>query len=512
MINSKRRVLQIGWLWLIWGWGVFFGWSQPSSPFREFRGAWIATVENIDWPSKPNISVEAQKNEFKSYVSSLRALGLNALIVQIRPAADAFFPSTYEPWSKYLTGQQGKQPEPFYDPLQFMIETAHQHSMEFHAWINPYRALNNADLTTVAPNHSLKEHPEWFVKYGDKYYFNPALPQVQGHIISVLEDLVRRYDLDAIHLDDYFYPYRIQGEEFPDIENHARSVMAGYDLADWRRNNVNVLIYQIHKTIKSIKPYVQLGISPFGVWRNADKDPIRGSNTKAGQTCYDDLYADVLFWMEQGWIDYVAPQLYFYLGHPLIDPQSTAQWWAEHLYGCNFYIGHALYRLGREQHAAWQDPSQMPDQIRMARSLANGQGSIYFSAKWFKENPLGFTDTLKNSLYQKPALLPMPPRLTFPTPQKVKVVKVKNKKKFLELEWVKDPNAYYCTIHRFPGVRVGNVHDARYMIYQSPFGSKQTTYRDLSAKHKTNYTYMVSTYSREHEAGLPSDALTVKKK
>lgn len=500
-------------------WVIYFCWHNPlnsqgilSSAGREFRGAWVATVENIDWPSSPNLSPEAQREEFKDYVKSLRDLGFNALIVQVRPSADAFYPSDIEPWSKYLTGVQGNSPDPYYDPLQFMIQTAHQYSMEFHAWINPYRALNHSDVTSVAANHPLKQHPEWFVKYGGKYYFNPALPEARDHILQILSELVRNYDLDAIHLDDYFYPYRIHGEEFPDILNHDQGSMAGYDLADWRRNNVNVLIYQIHKTIKSIKPYVQLGISPFGVWRNADKDPLRGSSTKAGQTCYDDLYADVLLWMEQGWIDYVAPQLYFYLGHPLIDPEIAAQWWAKNLHECNYYFGHALYRVGQDQHPAWQNPAELPNQIKLARAMPECQGSIFFSAKWFKDNPLGFSDSLKVRYYQKPALLPMPPKLTISTLDKVKVTKVKNKKNLVRISWEQDPRAHYYTIHRFNGSRVGNLADTKYMVYQSPFGNPKSYFQDHQAKHKTTYTYIITAYTREHEASLPADPLIIKKK
>ena len=512
MTKFLRARYKICWLLLVCWFDSLNAQSTLNSAGREFRGAWIATVENIDWPSSPNLTPEAQRQEFTAYVSSLRELGFNALIVQIRPSADAFYPSPSEPWSKDLTGEQGKPPNPFYDPLQFMIQTAHQHSMEFHAWINPYRALNNNDLTSVASNHPLKQHPEWFVKYGEKYYFNPSLPEVQNHIIQVLSDLVRNYDLDAIHLDDYFYPYRIQGEEFPDVLNHSQSSMAGYDLGDWRRNNVNVLIYQLHKTIKSIKPYVQLGISPFGVWRNADKDPLRGSATKAGQTCYDDLYADVLFWMEQGWIDYVAPQLYFYLGHPLIDPEIAAQWWANNLHECNYYIGHALYRVGQDPHAAWQNPEEMPNQIKLARSMSGCQGSIYFSAKWFKDNLLGFSDSLKLEYYKRPALLPMPPKLTMTTLNKVNVIKLKNKKKFVRITWEQDLNAYYYTIHRFNGSRVGNLIDTKYLLYQSPFGNPKNYYVDYHAKHKSSYTYIITAYTREHEASLPGNPITLKKK
>ena len=276
------------------------------SPNYEFRGVWVATVGNIDWPSKKTLSVEEQKEEFINLVEMHKRNGMNALIVQVRPAADALYSSSYEPWSEFLTGIQGQAPVPFYDPLTFMISETHKRGMEFHAWLNPYRAVFNMRTSSIASNHLTKTHPEWFLVYGDKKYFNPGLPQVRRHTVKVVEDLVKRYDIDGVHMDDYFYPYRIAGREFPDEKEYKR-YGKGMSKDEWRRSNCDSIIYELFNAIRTIKPKLRFGISPFGIWRNKSQDPM-GSDTKGGQTNYDDLYADILLWLEKGWIDYVAPQ------------------------------------------------------------------------------------------------------------------------------------------------------------------------------------------------------------
>ena len=267
----------------------------------EFRGVWVATVENIDWPSKRGLSNEDQKREFIALLDLHQKNGMNAIIMQVRPSGDAIYPSTLEPWSEYLMGKQGLPPSPFYDPLEFMVQETHKRGMEFHAWINPYRAVFNIKKSSIAPSHITRLHPEWFLTYGDKKYFNPGLPQVWQHTNRIVRDLVTRYDIDAIHMDDYFYPYRIAGKEFPDEKTYQQN-KRGLSKEDWRRSNCDTIVKQLYATIHQIKPAVQFGISPFGIWRNKSKDP-RGSETKGGQTNYDDLYADILLWLEKGWVD-----------------------------------------------------------------------------------------------------------------------------------------------------------------------------------------------------------------
>lgn len=373
--------------------------EQPA----EFRAAWIATVDNIDWPTKGNFDSEKQKDEYIRMLDMHEKNGMNAVIVQVRPATDAFYPSQYEPWSEWLTGKQGKPPVPYYDPLQFMINEARRRGMEFHAWLNPYRAVFNINRSSVSPTHITRLHPEWFLTYGDKRYFDPGNKAAQQYVVNVVRDLVQRYDLDAIHFDDYFYPYRIAGKEFPDDKTFVQ-YGNGMNRDDWRRSNVDSIIVKLSRVIKEEKPYVKFGISPFGVWRNKDKDP-EGSETKAGQTNYDDLYADILLWLKQGWIDYVAPQLYWEFGHKAAPFEVLLDWWSKHSYGRHCYIGLGIYKAGTS--APWKDRSLLPKMIQAIRHTPNVHGAIYFSSKSFVSNPNGWSDSLQNNYYKSRAPLPV---------------------------------------------------------------------------------------------------------
>ena len=372
----------------------------------EFRAAWIATVDNIDWPSKKGLAVDSQKAEFIRILNMHKQNGLNAIVMQIRPATDAFYPSTYEPWSEWLSGIQGKPPSPYYDPLQFMIEETHKRGMEFHAWCNPYRADFKIGKASIAPSHITRLYPKWFLDYGDKKYFDPGNKEAQQFVVDVIKDIVERYEVDAIHFDDYFYPYRIAGKEFPDTLTYKK-YGKGLSKDDWRRSNVDSIIYKLFTVIRKTKPQVQFGISPFGVWRNADKDP-RGSKTKAGQTNYDDLYADILLWLQKGWIDYVAPQLYWEMGHRAAPYEVLIDWWSKHTYGKHCYIGLGIYRAnGRDE--AWKDSTLLPRQIEMLRNTPNMHGMIFFSTKSFFNNPNGWNDSLRLHYFKEPAAVPEMP-------------------------------------------------------------------------------------------------------
>jgi uncharacterized lipoprotein YddW (UPF0748 family) len=376
----------------------------------EFRGVWIATVENIDWPSKRGLSTDEQKREFIALLDMHRKNGMNAIVMQIRPAADAFYPSELEPWSEYLTGKQGRAPSPYYDPLQFMIEETHRRGMEFHAWINPYRAVFNTARSSVAANHPTRLYPDWFVDYGDASrttrYFNPGIPQVQDFVTRVIRDIVKRYDVDGIHFDDYFYPYPVSGKDFPDAKAYQR-YGNGMPKDQWRRSNVDSIIAKVGRAIKQEKPWVKFGISPFGVWRNKRDDP-EGSDTKA-LTNYDHLYADILLWLRKGWIDYVVPQLYWEIGHERADFQTLINWWSEHTYGRHCYIGLAPYRANSND--AWRDKTQLTRQIQLTRTTPNIQGQVYFSSKSLLNNPNGWNDSLQQNYYRQPVPTPAMPWL-----------------------------------------------------------------------------------------------------
>lgn len=385
--------------------------AQKAAPKYEFRAVWVATVNNIDWPSKPGLPVETLKKEVTDLLDMHLKNGMNAIILQVRPAADAFYPSPLEPWSRYLTGSPGKAPDPFWDPLQFWIDECHKRNMELHAWLNPYRVAQNS-REPLAANHIAFKHPEWVVNYGGKLYFDPGIPETRHFVTQVVCDLVRRYDLDAIHFDDYFYPYPLR-EDFPDNRSFAQynRAFSPDQKAHWRRENVDILIKMLNDSIKSIKPWVKFGISPFGVWRNKKEDP-EGSDTNAGITNYDHLYADILKWLREGWIDYVTPQIYWETGHPAADFETLCHWWNRYAYGKGLYIGHAVYKLEPSgSSAAWRLSGQLPRQVEILRKYPNISGSAFYSSKHFKRNLLGFQDSLSQRLYRTTALTPPMPWL-----------------------------------------------------------------------------------------------------
>lgn len=369
----------------------------------EFRGVWIATVDNIDWPSKGNYNSDLQKLEFIKLLDMHQRNGMNAMIVQIRPVTDAFYPSQYEPWSEFLTGKQGQPPSPYYDPLEFMITETHQRGMEFHAWMNPYRAVFNIHTSSIAPTHITKLKPNWFLTYGDKRYFDPGNKEAQEYLTNVVKDVVERYNVDAIHFDDYFYPYRIPGKDFPDYATFQQ-YGNGMKKDDWRRSNVDSIILKLNTAIKKIKPKCQFGISPFGVWRNQDRDPINGSKTNGAQTNYDDLYADILLWLKNGWIDYVAPQLYWEFGHKIAPYEVLLEWWSKNTFGRNCYIGLAIYRAN--SNTAWKDSTQLLRQIEALRTTPNIKGMVFFSSKSFDKNPNGWSDSIRLNYFKVPAKTP----------------------------------------------------------------------------------------------------------
>ena len=369
----------------------------------EFRGVWVATVDNIDWPTKGNFNSELQKAEFIKLLDMHQRNGINALIVQIRPAADAFYPSQFEPWSEWLTGKQGQPPVPYYDPLEFMITETHKRGMEFHAWMNPYRAEFTIGVSSISGTHITRLHPEWFLTYGDKRYFDPGNKAVQQYVADIVRDVVNRYPVDAIHFDDYFYPYRITGKEFPDNASYQQ-YGNGLKRDDWRRSNTDSIIALLNRVIKLENKKCQFGISPFGVWRNAKTDPVNGSRTNGAVSNYDDLYADILLWLKMGWIDYVAPQLYWEFNHQAASYSVLLDWWNNHTFGRHCYIGLGIYKANTNK--AWRDPTQLPRQIDSLRSKPNVQGMIFFSSKSFENNPNGWSDSLRLNYFKEPAMTP----------------------------------------------------------------------------------------------------------
>ncbi len=379
--------------------------QDATPPKHEFRGVWVATVANIDWPTTQGLTSEEQKQAFKDLVTFHKQNGMNALVVQVRPNADALYSSPYEPWSRWLNGREGKAPDPYYDPLEFMIKECRGQQMEFHAWFNPFRAVFGGDTTALDSSHVHFKHPEWIRFYGKHGYLDPGVPEARQFSVDVIMDVVNRYDIDGVHFDDYFYPYRIDSLDFPDSLSFATYGDSLQIKDDWRRENINQFIEAVHDSIESVKPAIKFGVSPFGVWRNRDRDPL-GSDSQAGQTTYDDLYADIRLWLKNGWIDYVAPQIYFSIGYPPADYEKLLDWWTRNTFGKQLYIGQAAYKVDNNHDENWKLASQIPEQVRMNRRNFQVDGSIYFSARSFLKNPLHLNDSLRKKIYRYPALTP----------------------------------------------------------------------------------------------------------
>ncbi|MBW7926636.1 MAG: family 10 glycosylhydrolase [Fimbriimonadaceae bacterium] len=382
-------------------------------PMREFRAAWVATVANIDWPSKPGLTTPQLKAELVAIADLAQELKLNALIFQVRPHADAMYASKIEPWSPYITGQTGKAPSPLFDPLQTMIELCHARGIELHAWFNPYRAWHPRSPGTIPDNHVAKTHPDSVKKYGEYLWMDPGDAFVQKRTHDVMMDVATRYDLDGIHIDDYFYPYPVRGQDFPDEPSWQASLKEKHGLSrsDWRRRNVDRFIEKYYKELKKAKPWVKFGISPFGIYR-----PGIPKGIQAGVDQYEGLYADALKWFELGWCDYYTPQLYWPIEQT---PQSypvLLDWWVSvNKAGRHLWPGNFTSRLNPSD-GAWKF-DQLKRQIELTREKVKHPGNVHFSFKAFSNNWAGVTPSLIEGPYAKPALVPAFPWLDAKPPK-----------------------------------------------------------------------------------------------
>ncbi|MEV5609854.1 family 10 glycosylhydrolase [Streptomyces sp. NPDC052225] len=348
---------------------------------REMRGMWLATVANRDWPSRAGLTAAEQRAELIAHLDTAVRRRLNTVVFQVRPTADALWPSPYEPWSQVLTGTQGQ--DPGWDPLGTAVTEAHRRGLELHAWFNPYRIANHTDPSRLLPTHPARLHPDWVVPYGGKLYYNPGLPEVRRFVQDAMLDAVRKYAIDAVHFDDYFYPYPVAGQTFDDDAAYARYGGGFADRAAWRRDNIDRLVREMAARIKRARPHVRFGISPFAVWRNMATDP-EGSDTTAGVQTYDNLHADTRKWVRERWIDYIVPQVYWNIGFAAADYAKLVRWWADVVRGTGvrLYIGEALYKAGDPaQPAAWQDPAELSRHLDYADGFPEVRGHVYFSAK-----------------------------------------------------------------------------------------------------------------------------------
>lgn len=474
--------------------GVFAQVQTGSAyPKREFRAAWIQSV-NGQFRGMPT---EKLKQNLIGQLNSLQKAGINAIIFQVRPEADALYASRLESWSRFLTGVQGKEPEPYWDPMQFMIDECHKRGMEFHAWINPYRTKTTLK-SELAPNHVYNIHPEWFVTYGDQLYFDPALPESRRHICMVVSDIVSRYDVDAIHMDDYFYPYPIKGKDFPDDASFARFGGGFSNKGDWRRSNVNVLIKKLHETIREIKPWVKFGVSPFGIYRNESSDPL-GSKTKGLQN-YDDLYADVLLWAREGWIDYNIPQIYWHIGHPVADYETLVKWWARNTENRPLFIGQSV--MNTVQNADPKNPSinQLPRKMALQRAYQTIGGSCQWPASAVVENAGKYRDALIAEYHKYPALPPVFDFMDNEAPAKVRKMKPVWTEDGYILFWTAPKykeemnRAVQYVVYRFNDKEKVNIDDPSHIVAITRDNFYKLPYEDG----KTKYRYVVTALDRLH--------------
>ena len=484
--------------------------AMQTTPKREFRGAWLQTVFQSQYAS---MTPEATQRYLDTLLDKLAAAGINAVIFQVRPSADAFYPSELEPWSRFLTGRQGLAPQPEWDPLAYLIDAAHARGMELHAWLNPYRATASKG-EQLASSHIYHEHPEWFVEYDGKLYFDPGLPQCRKYFRSVVSDIVSRYDVDAIHMDDYFYPYPVAGQTFPDDASFAayRTKM-GFgpnERADWRRQNVNILIKSIHDDIRALKPWVRFGISPFGIYRNQRSDPD-GSLTNGLQN-YDDLYADVLRWTREGWVDYLVPQLYWEQGHKAADYDVLLAWWDAHANSTPLYIGQSISRSLDGDRSLARSNTHMTSKIDLTRQAANISGNVFWYGYQIADNEKQVADILRRKYHAAPALIPAYTHIDAKPPKEVKKLKARWTPQGYELSWrerqTRDEmqRQQYYVVYRFAQGKKVDLDRAEAIVCTTRQRSVLLPYDEGREK----WTYVVTAVDRMHNESTRGKRKTVK--
>lgn len=470
----------------------------PVSPKREFRGAWLPTIFRSEYTG---LNRTDGRNILRNRIALLQQSGCNAVIFQVRAESDAWYRSDYEPWSRFFTGEQGMPPHESWDPLAFVIEECHKRGMELHAWINPYRGSSNLNVK-LADNHPAKRHPEWFVTYKNQLVLNPGLPEARRYVVQVAEDIVTRYDIDALHIDDYFYPYPAKGLKFADEEAFSRyGLSAGYqpqELGHWRRNNVNMLIYELRQMITKTKPWVRFGVSPFGIYRNATTDRERGSETKGLQS-YDNLYADILHWANEGWIDYVAPQVYWDIGYQIADYEVLTKWWSKHVTNPNvhLYIGQDVKRT--------MNSEQLEQKLLLSRAYS--KGNVFWPGDELVRNYKGVSEDLRLHHQQHKALLPQyrSPLGKAHAPNKLQVVWEDVNEDGHMLIWndehvASDPETpFFYIVYAFPPSKRPSVRRHEYITSIS----REPYYKLPQLNGATEYTFLITSVNRFWQESKP---------
>lgn len=459
---------------------------------REFRGAWIQAVNG----QFQGMSRDAMQQTLTQQLNVLQQDGVNAIIFQVRPECDALYASKYEPWSRFLTGQQGVAPQPYWDPLAWMIDECHKRGMELHAWINPYRAKTKG-TTMLASSHYTQTHPDSYFVYDNQYILDPAKKENREYICKVVDDIVSRYDIDGLHIDDYFYPYPAPGQVIPDQQEYTANRGGFVTIGDWRRNHVNVFVKELGETIHQRKPWVKFGVSPFGIYRNQSSDPKNGSATRGLQN-YDDLYADVLLWVNNGWIDYCVPQVYWQVGHPTADYATLIRWWDKYAGNRPLYIGEDVERTVK--YADPQNPNshQLPAKYLLHQQAHNVKGTVLWYAKAVVDNVGNYGTVLRTNYWKNPALQPRMPFIDDKSPKKPRKVKA---------VWTSDG---YMLFWKQPKGKKWSDVATRYVVYGFADGEKvnlddaskilavtgNTFYKLPYDKGLNRYTYVVTALDR----------------
>jgi uncharacterized lipoprotein YddW (UPF0748 family) len=467
--------------------------SQSRDLKREFRGAWVATVVNIDWPTKNTLSTGEQYIELTRLFDSLNAVGINAIFFQVRAECDAFYKSKYEPWSHWLTGKQGKAPDPYYDPLELAIEEAHRRGMELHAWFNPYRSVRKKGLYEISENHVSVKHPEWHLDFPEYIMLDPGHPEARKYILNVMTDVLENYDVDGIHFDDYFYPYG------PKVSNEDSLTFAKYprgftNLDDWRRDNINQLMREIYDVVNEKKPHVKFGISPFGIVLNE----YAGTN---GFNSYDIIYCDPLTWLNEKIVDYVTPQIYWEMDHKLAPYRKLLPWWSTITNDRHLYIGQYSSKMFAEDYKG--NYTEIGDQIKMNRNTKNVLGSVFFSAKSISLNWAGFADTLQNNYYKYDAIPPQMEWKDSVKPNKPTNLEVYVNEKDVIVNWDTPTPAedgdypYYYLVYRIENGQQLNVKNPANIVYKT-FDGETIFIDERDGLKEGSYTYLVTSLDRLH--------------
>jgi uncharacterized lipoprotein YddW (UPF0748 family) len=490
---------------------------------RQFRAAWVATVVNIDWPSNTGLPADQQKAELTRIFDDIKAMGMNAVVLQVRPTDDTFYRSTLNPWSKYLTGVAGQ--DPGYDPLAFAVAEAHKRNLELHAWFNPYRVSMDTKRESLPEGSFAKAHPDYVWAYGGKLYYDPGLPEAQQHIVDSIMEVVKHYDIDAVHFDDYFYPYPSGTLDYPDAATFAKYGAGFTNKADWRRSNINHLVQAVSQAIKAEKPYVQFGISPFGIWRNKSASVPEGSDT-AGSESYIATSSDTRLWVKQGWLDYIAPQIYWSIGFKVADYQKLTTWWADVVRGTQtkLYIGHADYKVNANADPNWKKPGEIAKQLALNLTMPEVAGSIHFSYKDLMRNPLGVKDDVSLA-YQHPALIPVMDQLPGQAPEAPDKLKAKRVDGGIQLTWqdadkqkgepsgaaaIEPGTSAYYVLYRAPVGQAIDFNDARFIVatVRRTTDKYKQSFLDTTADATRQYEYVVTAVDRLHHESPAGDAAT----